>query len=164
MPSFQIRKAIGDAHELRVTQQLTLRGWHVSPWGQGVMGEPIRRALHGTGSCLRWTPDLIAACGRQIVLIDCKSRMTSRASRRHAIERAAVMAHLQLVAWTQLPIYYVFDNLDLLTPCDALTLGHQGPRSAVGSGTLYVLVPAARSLHFDDVFGVPDHSGMPSVA
>lgn len=58
----------------------------------------------------------------------------------------------------------LFDNLDLLTPYDALTLGHQGPRSAAGSGTPYVLVPAARSLHFDDIFGVPDHSGMPSVA
>ncbi|MEI5011676.1 hypothetical protein RB196_34395 [Streptomyces sp. PmtA] len=128
------------------------------------MGEPIRRALHGTGSCLRWTPGLIAAYDRQIVLIDCKNRMTSRASLRHAIERAAVIAHLQLVAWSQLPLYYVFDNLDLLTPYDALTLGGQGARSAVGSGTPYVLVPAARSLHFDDVFGVPDHSGMSSVA
>ncbi|WP_267246152.1 hypothetical protein [Streptomyces sp. PR69] len=49
--------------------------------------------------------------------------MTSRASRRHAVERSAVTAHLQLVAWTQLPLYYVFDNLDFLTPHDALGLG-----------------------------------------
>lgn len=36
-------------------------------------------------------------------MIDCKSSMTSRATHRHAIESAAVDAHLQLVAWTRLP-------------------------------------------------------------
>jgi hypothetical protein len=153
MPSFQSRKAIGDAHEQRVTQELTRRGWHVSPWGQGVMGEQVRLALHRTTSSLRWTPDLIAAQRRQVVLIDCKGRMTSRASQRHAIERSAVTAHLQLVAWTQLPLYYVFDNLDLLTPHDALGLGQEGPRSTAGSGTAYLLVPAVRALAFDHVFG-----------
>lgn len=153
MPSFQRRKAIGDAHEQRVTKELNQRGWHVSPWGQGIMGEPIRLALHSTTSSLRWTPDLIAAQGQQVVLIDCKSRMTSQASRRHAVERSAVAAHLQLVAWTQLPLYYVFDNLDLLSPYDALGLGQEGPRTAAGSGTPYLLVPAARALAFDHVFG-----------
>ncbi|MER8073442.1 hypothetical protein ABTZ59_34910 [Streptomyces sp. NPDC094034] len=146
MPSFQKRKAIGDAHEQRVTQELNRRGWHVSPWGQGVMGEPERLALHHTTSLLRWTPDLIAAQGRQVVLIDCKSRMTSRTSRRHVVERAAVAAHLQLVAWTQLPLYCVFDNLDLLTPRDVLGLGQEGPRTTASSGTPYLLVPARTSL------------------
>ncbi|MGW1094157.1 hypothetical protein ACWD5W_00020 [Streptomyces sp. NPDC002455] len=150
MPSFQNRKAIGDAHEQRVTQELNRRGWHVSPWGQG-----IRYALHRTSSSLRWTPDLIAAQGRQVVLIDCKSRMTSQTSRRHVVERAAVTAHLQLVAWPQLPLYYIFDNLDLLTPYDALGYGQEGPRTAAGSGTPYLLVPADQSMPFEDVFGRP---------
>ncbi|MFC9595804.1 hypothetical protein ACFTUC_39165 [Streptomyces sp. NPDC056944] len=153
MPSFQQRKAIGDAHEQRVTHELNQRGWHVSPWGQGVMGEPVRLALHHTSSSLRWTPDLIAARERQVVMIDCKSRMTSQTSRRHAVERAAVTAHLQLVAWTQLPLYYVFDNLDLLTPYDALGLGREGPRTTAGSGSPYLLVPADRSMPFENVFG-----------
>ncbi|WP_330242110.1 hypothetical protein [Streptomyces sp. NBC_00525] len=156
MPSFQRRKAIGDAHEQRVTQELNRRGWHVSPWGQGIMGEPVRFALHHTTSSLRWTPDLIVAQGRQVILIDCKSCMTSQTSRRHAIERAAVNAHLQLVAWTQLPLYYVFDNLELLTPYDALGLGQEGPRTTAGSGTPYLLVPTTHALTFDRVFG---HSG-----
>ncbi|MGW2020509.1 hypothetical protein [Streptomyces sp. NPDC001927] len=82
--------------------------------------------------------------------------MTSQTSRRHAVERAAVIAHLQLVAWTQLPLYYVFDNLDLLTPHDALSLGQEGPRTTAGSGTPYVLVPAARAWTLDRVFGAPD--------
>ncbi|MEU3529821.1 hypothetical protein AB0E62_39315 [Streptomyces sp. NPDC038707] len=42
------------------------------------MGEPVRLALHHTTSSLRWTPDLIAAQGRQVVLIDCKSRRRRR--------------------------------------------------------------------------------------
>ncbi|MFF0737750.1 hypothetical protein ACFYVK_39825 [Streptomyces chartreusis] len=79
--------------------------------------------------------------------------MTSRTTYRHAVERAAVMAHLQLAAWTQLPICYVFDNLDVLTPFDVLMLGHDGPRSTAGSGSAYYLVPAARSLPFNEVFG-----------
>ncbi|MFE7581048.1 hypothetical protein ACFU5Y_05695 [Streptomyces gardneri] len=155
MPSFQQRKAIGDAHEQRVTHELNQRGWHVSPWGQGIMGEPVRLALHHTTSSLRWTPDLIAARERQVVLIDCKSRMTSHASRRHVVERAAVNAHLQLVAWTSLPLYYVFDNLDLLTPYNALGYGQVGPRTTAGSGSPYLLVPADQSMPFEDVFGRP---------
>lgn len=97
-------------------------------------------------------------------MIDCKSRMTSRASRRHAIENSAVTAHLQLVAWTRLPLYYVFDNLDLLTPGDALGLGTHGPRSTAGSGTPYLLVPADHALAFDRVFGPPRHTWLPDAA
>ncbi|WP_037897514.1 hypothetical protein [Streptomyces sp. NRRL S-920] len=65
-------------------------------------------------------------------MIDCKSRTTSQTSRRHVVERAAVTAHLQLVAWAQLPLYYVFVNLDLL-------------------------VPAMRASAFSRVFGAPDN-------
>jgi hypothetical protein len=56
----------------------------------------------------------------------------------------------------QLPLYYVFDNLDLLAPHDALGLGQEGPRTTAGSGTAYLLVPAARALAFDQVFGRPE--------
>jgi hypothetical protein len=158
MPSFQHRKAVGDAHERRVAQELVLRGWDVNAWGQGVLTEAVRSALRGTDSSLRWTPDLVAAKGPQVFLIDCKSRMTSHTTHRHAVERAAVMAHLQLVAWTQLPVCYIFDNLDVLTPLDILMSGRTGPHSARGSGSAYYLVPAARSLAFDEVFG----TGQPS--
>ncbi|MFF2205531.1 hypothetical protein [Streptomyces sp. NPDC058145] len=85
---------MGDAHERRVAEDLALRGWNVSPWGQGVLTEAVRVALRGTESSLRWTPDLVAAKDRQVFLIDCKSRMTSRITHRHAVERAAVTAHL----------------------------------------------------------------------
>ncbi|MFI5830059.1 hypothetical protein ACIA6C_22905 [Streptomyces sp. NPDC051578] len=95
-------------------------------------------------------------------MIDCKSSMTSRATHRHAIESAAVDAHLQLVAWTRLPLYYVFDNLDVLTPYDALTAGQTGPRSVrTGSGAPYLLVPTTHCRAFNTAFGPRRH---PSVA
>ncbi|MGW1655516.1 hypothetical protein [Streptomyces atratus] len=163
MPSFQHRKAVDDAHELRVAQELTWRGWNVDPWGQGVLTEAVRSALRGTDSALRWTPDLIVAKRQQIALIDRKSRMTSRATSRHVVERAAVTAHLQLVAWTLLPVYYIFDNLDVLTPHDVLTAGRHRPYSSAGSGSPYYLIPASRSLAFDTTFGAQQSTG-PSAA
>ncbi|MFF4452628.1 hypothetical protein [Streptomyces goshikiensis] len=86
-------------------------------------------------------------------MIDCKSSMTSRATHRHAIENAAVHAHLQLVAWTVLPLYYVFDSLDVLTPYDALAAGQTGPHSVAGSGAPYLLVPTTCCRAFDSAFG-----------
>ena len=146
---------MGDAHERRVAEELALRGWDVSPWGQGVLTEAVRVALRGTESSLRWTPDLVAAKDRQVFLIDCKSRMTSRITHRHAVERAA--------AWTQLPICYVFDNLDILTPLDVLMLGRTGPQPAAGSGSPYHLVPTRRSLAFDEVFGTMQQRHTPQL-
>ncbi|MFD3442770.1 hypothetical protein ACFWU3_35370 [Streptomyces sp. NPDC058685] len=104
---------------------------------------------------MRWTPDLVVAKSNKVALIDCKSRMTSRTTPSHAVERAAVTAHLQLVAWTQIPVYYVFDNLDVLTPYDVLVAGHNGPYSHAGSGSPYYLIATARSLTLDKVFGSP---------
>ncbi|QIK10948.1 hypothetical protein G7Z12_37670 [Streptomyces sp. ID38640] len=158
MPSFQDRKSVGDAHEHRVAQELLLRGWDVNTWGQAILNAAVRSALRGTNSSLRWTPDLVAAKGEQVFLIDCKHRMTSRTTHRHAVEQAAVMAHLQLAAWSQLPVCYVFDNLEILTPHDILMTGRAGPRSVNGSGSAYYLIPTTRSFPFDEVFGAePRH-------
>ncbi|MGW6755071.1 hypothetical protein [Streptomyces sp. NPDC055006] len=87
------------------------------------------------------------------MLIDCKSRMTSKSTGRHAVERSAVHAHVQLVAWTLLPLYYVFDDLDVLTPHDVLTTGQQGPHSIAGSGAPYFLISANTTRRFDSLFG-----------
>lgn len=78
--------------------------------------------------------------------------MSGGTRRRHAIERAAVRAHLQLVAMTDLPVYYVFDDLGVATPYDVLTDGRCGPRSSVGSGAAYCLVSSALDRSFDSVF------------
>ncbi|MFB8273446.1 hypothetical protein ACFC96_43640 [Streptomyces sp. NPDC055955] len=153
MTSFQRRKDVGDAHEQRVARELDIRGWAVDEWGQGVLSPTVSAALRSTDSFLRWTPDLIAAQGRHLFMIDCKSRMTSSTTDRHAVETAAVKAHLQLAAWTGLPVCYVFDNLDVLTPLDILTTGRTGPQTVRGSGSPYHLVPARHALAFDTVFG-----------
>lgn len=153
MASFQQRKAIGDAHEQYVAEQLTVRGWEVTLWGQGILTKRIQDALRKTDSFIRWIPDLIAAKDTDLVLIDCKSRMTSRSTGRHAVERAAVHAHVQLVAWTLLPVYYVFDDLDVLTPHDVLTAGREGPHSIAGSGAPYFLISANAARRFDGLFG-----------
>ncbi|GHB85076.1 hypothetical protein GCM10010347_65050 [Streptomyces cirratus] len=139
----------------RSAEELTARGWSVNAWGQGVLTQPIQAALRKTDSSLRWTPDLLAARDDHLAMIDCKSSMTSRSTRRHAIERAAVRSHFHLVAWTELPIYYVFDNLDVLTPYDALTAGQAGPHSISGSGAPYLLVPVTLCRAFDSTFGLP---------
>ncbi|MER7676533.1 hypothetical protein [Streptomyces sp. NPDC096934] len=137
MTSFQQRKAIGDAHERYVAEQLIGRGWEVGFWGQGLLSRALQCALRRTDSSIRWFPDLIAAKARDLVLIDCKGGMTSQRTGRHAVERSAVQAHLQLVAWTGLPIYYVFDGLDVWAPHDVLIAGWKG-RTAL-------LVPGPRT-------------------
>ncbi|MFE5890477.1 hypothetical protein ACFQ6E_16275 [Streptomyces sp. NPDC056462] len=153
MASFQQRKVVGDAHERYVGEQLILRGWEVNPWGQGLLTRKLQEALRVTDSFIRWIPDLIAAKGTDLVLIDCKARMTSRNTGRHAVERAAVHAHLQLVAWTRLPVYYVFDDLGVLSPHDILIAGQEGPHGIAGSGSPYFLISGNFARHFDGLFG-----------
>lgn len=153
MTHWDQRKRLGDALERRVADALRGRGWHVNAWGQGVIDEPVRRALRSSDSFARWTPDLVAARNRIVCFIDCKANMTGRASQRHAIERAAVKAHLQFVAWNNLPVYYVFDDLGVATPYDILMAGEPGPTPRVGSGAPYFLISAAYDRSFDSIFG-----------
>lgn len=155
MTSWDERKRVGDALEHRVAQELRARAWSVNPWGQGILDGPVSNALRGTDSLVRWTPDLIAARGDEVCFIDCKANMTARASQRHAIERAAVKAHLQLAAWADLPVYYVFDDLGVATPYDVLMARQPGPTSRVGSGAPYFLISAAGDRPFNSIFGEP---------
>ncbi|KAA6223669.1 hypothetical protein CP973_18640 [Streptomyces albofaciens JCM 4342] len=157
MASYQQRKAIGGAHEEHVAHELTLRGWDVSPWGQGTLTANVRRVLRTTDSSIRWMPDLIAVRGEDLALVDCKSRMTSGTTHRHAVERAAVRAHLQLTAWTYLPVFYVFDDLGVLSAHDVLTHGRNGPWASRGSRAAYYLISTAVAVPFDAVFGVHEH-------
>ncbi|MEV3856944.1 hypothetical protein AB0J38_21765 [Streptomyces sp. NPDC050095] len=160
MATFQQRKAIGDAHERYVAEELTGRGWEVDFWGQGLLSRALQRALQKTDSSIRWFPDLIAAKAQDLVLIDCKGGMTSRRTGRHAVERAAVQAHLQLVAWTGLPVYYVFEGLGVWAPHDVHIAGQEGPHSPVGSGAPYFLISAQGARRFDDLFGPREATGL----
>lgn len=156
MANWDQRKRIGDALERGVTAALRDRGWHVNEWGQGVLDAPVRRALRGTDSFARWTPDLVAARDLTVCFIDCKANMTGGSRRRHAIERAAVQAHLQFVAWNNLPVYYVFDDLGVATPYDVLMASQPGPTPRIGSGAPYLLISAVHDRPFDSIFGAPN--------
>jgi hypothetical protein len=153
MTSWTARKGVGDVFEARVAGELTARGWAVDPWGQGTLSVAVSASLRRTDSSLRWAPDLLAARDDLVAMIDCKARMTSRNTGRHAVERAAVKAHLQFAALFDLPFYYVFDNLGVLTPLDVRGAGQAGPNSRVGSGAAYYLVSTALDRDFTEVFG-----------
>lgn len=145
------RKAVGDAHEERVTRELERRGWTASRCGTGVYKPEIQWALGRSESRLREFPDLIAARDGDVVTVDCKDRMSSAETGRYAISRRCLTAGLQFLgANAPVPLYYVFGNLGVLTPAEVMHYGSIGQR-----GGSYYLVPGRLGHHFDDVFGVP---------
>jgi hypothetical protein len=150
--SWSARKEIGDAHEARVHNELERRGWTVAPYGQGVLPEPIRRALKATDSAMRWDPDLVAALGTSVCLIDAKSAMRGEEAHRYTISRKALRAHLQMWALLDLPIYYVFSNLGVATAVDVMQYCRLARLGETGG---YVSLPAGVPVPFDEVFGSP---------
>jgi hypothetical protein len=89
--------------------------------------------LSAIDSCLRWLPDLLAIKDRVALLVDCKAQMTSRATRRHTVEGATVRSHLQMAVSFDIAVYYVFDDLGVLTPMDVS--GSRADRSGSGGVT-----------------------------
>jgi Holliday junction resolvase len=153
------RKALGEALERRVGHELAARGWTVNRYGQGALSENIRAAMRSGASALRWSPDLIAARGDRVVTADCKAQQPGRSTGRHAIECAAVKAHIRFIAMFETPVFYVFyvfyvfDVFGVLSPHDVLGDGRLGPRSANGSGTPCYLIEKDLDRDFDRVFG-----------
>jgi hypothetical protein len=149
-PSFSERKAAGDGHEHRVREELERRGWTVSPYGQVVLADPIRRALQASQSRKRWDADLVAAHGSTVCLIDAKSSMRGEDAWTYHVSRKALRAGRDMAAFFDLPLYYVFANLGVATPtevmqfCRLTCLGEAGGYVSFGSGLLRP---------FDDVFG-----------
>lgn len=150
LPRYADRKAVGDSHEDRVQRELTQRGWTVAPYGQGVLPEPIRRALRNTDSMMRWDPDMVAAQGSTICLIDAKASMRSEDAWSYTISRKALRAHLRMSADLDLPIYYVFSNLGVATPVEVMQFCRL---ASLGQAGGYVSFGAGLPRPFDDVFG-----------
>lgn len=156
MQPFEARKKIGDAHEFRVATEMESRGWAVDHWGQATLSERVRRAASRT----RWKhfPDLVAERTSDLVAIDAKDRISSAETGRYAIARACVEFGNQFTAAFDIPIFYVFGNLGVLTPQEVRAYGTTGPR---GFGGSYYLINARLAHQFDDVFGSPvprDHA------
>lgn len=150
--TWEQRKAVGDALETRVAEELTDRGWVTAPWGQGVLPPEIRQALSRSESRFRHFADLIAARDGDVVTIDCKDRMQSTETGRYAISRSCVSFGLQFVAAFGLPVFYVFGNLGVLTPTEVMAYATIGPRVRGGA---YYLVNGGLAHQFDGVFGSP---------
>jgi Holliday junction resolvase len=146
------RKAVGDALEARVAGLLRARGWNVDQYGQGTLSGQVRDAVRRSDSALRWMPDLIAQRGDRLVTVDCKASMSAQ-TRRHAIARRAVQAHALFASYFEIAVYYVFDNLGVLTPVDVLGAARPGPPGRGGSGSDYYLIGFDLDRPFDLVFG-----------
>lgn len=100
MSQGQDRMHIGARHEDRVKLSIELRGWHVHPWGQGVLSEEVRQAFNqrdrGADVLLwRWMPDMIAVRGLDIYLIEAKSEKRNDTPY-FTIELRSVMAQLAM--------------------------------------------------------------------
>lgn len=150
--SWTARKEVGDAHEARVRYELEQRGWTVAQYGQALLPEQIRRALKVTDSAMRWDPDLVAACGSYVCLVDAKAAMRGADAHRYNISRKALKAHLAMFAMLDLPIYYVFSNLGVATAVDVMQYCRL---TAVSQTSGYVSLPAGVPVPFDEVFGSP---------
>lgn len=98
--TFQDRIHVGLLHEKAVAQELAARGWHVHPWGQGVLSDAVRHAFMDRDSgrdvlLWRWMADLIAVRGKSVVLIDPKSEQR-KDTPFFTIELRALMTHLAM--------------------------------------------------------------------
>lgn len=155
LTSYRQRKAIGDAHEERVADELTRRGWTVAPCGIGHLHQEIIDALTLTSSPRRWEPDLIAARGLDVVYIDAKGSKDSGHKDRRFVNRDCVMNQISLHALGYLPVYYVFGNLEVSSPYEMYSRGKFEEHSPVGSGGAYYSISTAHCRSFDGLFGKP---------
>jgi len=156
------RLTLGVEHENHVQAELERRGWTVQPWGQGVLDEAIRQALQvREPPCpYRWFPDLIAAKGTKVCLVDPKSD-TSK-TENFSVEIAAYGAHTGMWHMWGVPVIYVFDDLTCnlvhkLQPVRWIVPDPGRTRvAAAGSGTPFMLIRKSDQESLDYMFGTPE--------
>ncbi|MFI7641660.1 hypothetical protein [Nonomuraea sp. NPDC049400] len=148
---WQQRYDIGIQHEQYVVNELSRRGWEVTPAGQGTFPEALRQALSRTNSALRYFPDMLATRAGDIVAIDAKTRMPASHTQRYAISRPCLDAGLRFVALYQpIPLYYVFGDLGVTTPAEVIAYR---PIAQPHPSGAYYLIQQHRTHPFDEVFG-----------
>lgn len=153
--NYRERKEIGDAHERRVAEELTRRGWTVARCGIGVYPQAIIDTFTLTNSPRRNEPDLIAARGTDIIYIDAKGSRESGHRDRRFVNVDCVRNQIGLHALGYLPIYYVFANLEVASPYDMYSRGKFEEHASVGSGGAYYSISVAHCRNFDLLFGRP---------
>lgn len=146
-------------HENMVIALLRHHGWIADHWGQALVSDELRRALKGTSSPARWSPDILAVRGREWALIDCKAEVKVDTPN-YSLEIAAFDA---MFAWMMASTDphgdcgYVWHDFSW-TPTQAIHLTGEkwlGPTSANGSGTPYWLIPKSIGSAFRDRFRIP---------
>ena len=157
--SFQTRIAQAHQHEQWVIDHLTSRGWLAESFGQAMLSEPMREHLRRVDTSVRWMPDIIAAknyaAGERIIFIDAKAGDKYKQTGNHDIELSALQSAER---WIELsgdkcPYYFIFENGSVSTPGDVREFCWSGSFRGNGSGTPFVLFPAAICRDFTAVFG-----------
>lgn len=139
------------AHERATCELIRGCGWRCEPFGQALLSSEMRDALRRTKSPIRWIPDLIASNLEIVMLVDAKSE-TRHDTPNFSIEKAAHDAHLRWWAIMGVPVLYVWADFRVQWAND-LHPTITGPWHGYGSGTPYWLIPKAKQLPFDSVFG-----------
>lgn len=152
LPTWSERKTAGDRHEDRVHDELTVRDWVVDLLGQGAMSPAVTAVLGRSKSPLRYLPEFLAVRRGEMCLIDCKGRISPHTGR-HSLSRDAVRAHLRMRDLFEIPVFYVFETMGVMTPFDVMRLADCRVGSRGGGGGAYFLVPSAEARPFDAFFG-----------
>jgi hypothetical protein len=158
---FLARLETGQTHELRVLESLIRRGWHAEWFGQAMLSETMRTYLRTVDTFVRWMPDIIAAkniAGRnQIVFVDAKGGQRYKETGNHDVETSSVKAaaHWITLNRDRCPTFLVFGDGGVATPADVEEHGRPGTFRGTGSGTPFMLIPAAKTRPFESVFGQP---------
>lgn len=148
---------VGVHHEQEVARRLEASGWDVQRWGQGQFTETIRQALVAKRPTVywRWMPDLVAARGTRICLIDPKSDSSSTPN--FSIEIDAYIAHRAMLGFG-LPIVYVWADMTVNTVDGLYVVRWElRPQRGInrGSGTPFALVRKIDQQPFEKFFGPP---------
>lgn len=159
----QQRLYLGKEHEQKVQRSLEARGWHVSPWGQGVLSDEVRQAFIERDAGIdvllwRWLPDMIAVRGRDTFLVEAKTEQRTDTAN-FAIEIRCIAAQLAMKP-LGLDTYIVWadgtcNRPQDLRPVDIILPNGRGRRvvDVNGSGTAFALVLKSEQLPMDQVFG-----------
>ena len=162
--SFESRMAQAQAFEAEVSAELTLRGWDVASFGQGLLTREARQILgHHAHAQHRWLPDMVAYHPRRDrhAMIDAKSC----AGPNYSIEKSSLSALVEHEQTAVMPVYIVFSDWATIRATELWDLTdtsvcRTGPPPTRGSGTPYWLIrKGAIHTSFDDVFGTPQIEG-----
>lgn len=172
--------------EIALSHRLEKWGWAVAPFGVSTLpgvvslgrvgrGGPPPGVLYktlldyrdhtGNPSRLRWLPDMIAARGPNLCLIDAKSGRHDTGN--YAIEAQALIVGRLLVEQFHTPVFYVWDDGGVITP-QTVVINYPQIEVRVpddddfhvrGSREPFVLVSKRYAITAYEIFGTSNETG-----